>query len=58
MTLYCDSQAAIAYTKNPKYQRKTKHIDIKYKFVRDMVASEEIKLQYIPMQSMIVDPFT
>lgn len=30
MTLYCDSQVAIAYTKDPKYQSKTKHIDIKY----------------------------
>ncbi|OIT35612.1 retrovirus-related pol polyprotein from transposon tnt 1-94, partial [Nicotiana attenuata] len=58
MTLYCDSQAAIAYTKDPKYHSKTKHIDIKYNFVRDMVASGEINLQYIPKRNMIVAPFT
>ncbi|OIT36643.1 retrovirus-related pol polyprotein from transposon tnt 1-94 [Nicotiana attenuata] len=58
MTLYCDSQAAIAYTKDPKYHSKTKHIDIKYNFVRDVVASGELNLQYIPMRSMIVDLFT
>ncbi|OIT35881.1 retrovirus-related pol polyprotein from transposon tnt 1-94 [Nicotiana attenuata] len=58
MTLYCDSQVAIAYTKDPKYHSKTKHIDIKYNFVRDMVSSGEINLQYIPTRSMIADPCT
>jgi len=29
MILYCDSQAAIAYTKDPKHHSKTKHIDNK-----------------------------
>ncbi|XP_070029523.1 secreted RxLR effector protein 161-like [Nicotiana sylvestris] len=58
MTLYFDSQVAIAYIKDPKYHNKTKYIDIKYNFVRDMVASGEINLQYIPTRSMIADPFT
>ncbi|OIT26191.1 retrovirus-related pol polyprotein from transposon tnt 1-94, partial [Nicotiana attenuata] len=58
MTLYCDSQAAIAYTKDPKYHSKTKHIDIKYNFVRDIVKSEEVNLQYIPTREMLADPFT
>jgi len=58
MTLYCDSQATIAYTKDPKYHSKTKHIDIKYNFVRYIVASGEVNLQYIPTREMIVDPFT
>lgn len=48
MTLYCDSQAAIAYTKDLKYHNKTKHIDIKYNFVRDIVANGEINLEHIP----------
>ena len=26
MTLYCDSMTALAYAKDPKYHRKTKHI--------------------------------
>ncbi|XP_070013543.1 secreted RxLR effector protein 161-like [Nicotiana sylvestris] len=58
MTLYCDSQVAIAYIKDPNYHNKTKYIDIKYNFVRDMVASGEINLQYIPTRNMIVDSFT
>ncbi|OIT31957.1 hypothetical protein A4A49_60271 [Nicotiana attenuata] len=58
MTLYYDSQEAIAYTKDPKYQIKNKHIDIKYNFLIDMVASGEITLQYIPTRSMITVHFT
>ena len=44
LILYSDSQVAITYTKDPKYHSKTKHIDIKYNFVRDVVTSEEITL--------------
>ncbi|KAK9098657.1 hypothetical protein Syun_025702 [Stephania yunnanensis] len=54
----CDSQAAIAFTRDPKYHSKTKHIDTKYNFVRDMIAQKEVKVQYISMQKMIADPFT
>lgn len=58
MILNYDSQVAITYTKDPKYHSKTKHIDIKYNFVRDIVASGEINLQYIPTREMIADTFT
>ena len=57
MILYCDSQEAIAYTTDPKYHSNTKHIHIKYNFVRDVVASGEISLQYISTREMIADPF-
>ena len=58
MILYCDSQEAIAYPKDPKYHRKNKHLNIKYKFVRDVVTNREITLQYIPTLEMIAYPFT
>ena len=58
MNLYCDSQAAIAYIKDPKYHSKAKHINIRYNFVRDVVANGEITLQYIPTYEMIADLFT
>jgi phosphoribosyl-AMP cyclohydrolase len=35
--LDCDSQSAILLAKNPAYHSKTKHIDVQYHFVRDMV---------------------
>ena len=35
MTIYCDSMAALAYAKDLKYHGQTKHIQIRYHFVRD-----------------------
>ena len=58
LILCCDSQVTITYMKDPKYHSKTKHIDIKYNFVREIASSGEITLQYIPTREMIVDPFT
>ena len=57
MILYYDSQATILYIKDPKYHRRTKLIHIKYNFVRDIVPSGEITLQYIHKREMIVDFF-
>ena len=58
VTLYCDNQAAIAYTKDPRYHSKSKHIETIYYFMRDIVAQKEVKIQYISTQQMVVDPLT
>uniref|UniRef100_A0A2N9IEQ3 Reverse transcriptase Ty1/copia-type domain-containing protein n=1 Tax=Fagus sylvatica TaxID=28930 RepID=A0A2N9IEQ3_FAGSY len=41
VTIYSGSMAALAYAKDPKYHGKTKHIEIKYHYIRDMVAKKE-----------------
>jgi len=48
----------MAYTKDPKYHSKTKHIDTKYNFVRDIIACKEIALHYISTHKMVADPLT
>lgn len=37
MTIFCDNQSVLMYTKDPKYYSKTKLIDIKYNFIIDIV---------------------
>ena len=37
MTLYYDSMTGLAYDKDLKYHGKTKHIQIIYHFVKDMI---------------------
>ena len=58
MTLQEDNKSTIALAKNQHTHGRTKHIDIKYHFIRDMVESGRIKLQYCPSESMIADIFT
>ena len=49
---------ALAYAKDMNYDRKTKHIQIKYHFARDMITQNEVVLRHIPTSKMVVDPFT
>ena len=48
----------MAYTKDPKYHGKTKHIGIKYNFVRDALESKEVCLKYILTTAMVIDPIS
>eukprot|EP00794_Sanderia_malayensis_P014955 gene14955-biopygen12465 len=56
--LYEDNQGAIALSRNPNSHSRTKHIDIKYHYVRDVVDNKEIQLIYCPTEKMIADIMT
>ena len=58
MLVYDDSTSALAYAKDPKYHGKSKHIDIRHHYIRDMVAQGEVVLKHISTGDMMVDPFT
>ena len=38
--LHCDSQSAIQLARNPVFHAKTKHIDVKYHFIREVLEDE------------------
>ncbi|MCO5566392.1 hypothetical protein L7F22_020069 [Adiantum nelumboides] len=42
--LHCDSQSAIQLARNPVYHSKTKHVDVKYHFIREMLEDNRIQL--------------
>ncbi|XP_070015243.1 secreted RxLR effector protein 161-like [Nicotiana sylvestris] len=56
--VYCDSEAAISSTKDPKFHCKTKHIDIKYNYARDMVRHKVVNVKYVCTKDMLADPLT
>lgn len=49
MKVSCDSQSKIFLAKNPAYHSKTKHIDVQYHLVRDMVESNKVLLEKVDM---------
>jgi hypothetical protein len=58
-TLHCDNQGAIALAKDNKFHARTKHIDIRYHFIREAVEDGSINMQYIPTNDNIAaDIFT
>ena len=57
-TLMQDNQGAIAMSKNPVKHTRTKHIDIKYHFIREKLLNNEFKVQYCPTNEMIADIMT
>ena len=58
ITLYSDSQSAIALTGDGSYHARTKHIDIRYHFIRFVVQKGSINLIYCPTESMTADILT
>jgi hypothetical protein len=51
VTLYSDNQGAISIAKNNVTNNRTKHIDIKFHYIREKVLSNDIKLEYISTEN-------
>ncbi len=56
--IYEDNQACIHSIDNPVTSKLTKHIAIRYHFVRDLVLARVIKMVYLPTTSMVADALT
>ena len=53
-----DNNGAIKLSNNPEFHKRTKHIDIKYQFIRELVESNKIRLIYISTKEQLADPLT
>ncbi|KAJ9549796.1 hypothetical protein OSB04_022339 [Centaurea solstitialis] len=56
--IYCDSKRAIAITCNPVQHTRTKHIDIRYHFIKDHVDRGTIELYFVNTEYQLADLFT
>lgn len=45
--LYCDSQSAIHLSKNPSFHSRSKHIDVRYHWIRDVLDNKFLELEKI-----------
>jgi hypothetical protein len=58
MTLLSDNQSAIALTKDSQFHAHSKHIDIRYHFIRWIMNNGKIALEYCPIDDMAADILT
>ena len=58
VVIFYDNTNAINIWKNLVMHTKTKHIAIKYHFLRELVQDKEVRLEYVNTKDQIVEIFT
>jgi len=53
-----DNQSAIKLIRNPEFHKRSKHIDIRYHFVREKYSSGDIEIEYVCSQNQLADILT
>ena len=56
--IYADNQGAIKLAENPVFQKRSKHIAIRYHYIRDLIKQGDISLEYRSTKEMIADGLT
>ncbi|KAH9762092.1 retrovirus-related pol polyprotein from transposon RE1 [Citrus sinensis] len=56
--IWCDNQSAAALASNPKFHSRTKHIELDVHFIREKVAAQCLKVQYISSSEQTADILT
>lgn len=57
-TIFCDSQSAIHLSKNAVFHERTKHIDVKLHFVREIISKELVDVKKINTNDNPADMLT
>ncbi len=53
-----DNKASLALAKNPEHHQRTKHIDIQYHYIREVLADGAVCIDFVPTASQAADILT
>ena len=54
----CDNEAAIRLAENPENHARSKHIDVQFHYIRQLVAYNYIRIEFCPSTHMVADVLT
>ncbi|KAB2595796.1 hypothetical protein D8674_031246 [Pyrus ussuriensis x Pyrus communis] len=57
-TLWCDNVSAISLASNPVFHARTKHVEIDYHYIRELVLAKLLQVHYLNPQSQLADIHT
>ncbi|KAB2626075.1 hypothetical protein D8674_017735 [Pyrus ussuriensis x Pyrus communis] len=57
-TLWCDNILAISLASNPVFHARTKHVEIDYHYIRELVLANLLKVQYVCSEDQLADLHT
>ena len=58
IVIHCDNQSCVKFSENPMFHDRSKHIEMRYHYVRDMVQWRVVSLRYIPTDDQTADVST
>jgi glutamate formiminotransferase len=58
LTIFEDNQSAIKTANNKIHNQRSKHIDIRYHWIRELIENGDVKLVYCPTEHMVADIMT
>lgn len=56
--IFCDSSSAINWAEDPVQHQRTKHVELQYYYIRDLVTDQVVDLYKVGTADNISDPFT
>jgi len=56
--LWCDNQSTVAMTKDPIFSARSKHIEARYFFIRELVEAKEMRVKHVAGEENVADIFT
>jgi hypothetical protein len=58
MLIHANNIGAIDLTTNPLFHKRTKHIEVRWHWIRQVVARKQIIIKYLPTKEMPADGLT
>ena len=58
LVIHCDNKSTICLAKNPEFHARSKHIDIRHHFIRDLIKNKTFTIEHIRTENMVADVLT